>query len=197
MPEPRSVAPPPTTFARRKLVAGMIGLLCSCAGCAKRSIGRCVRPPASTFSFAPDERGKAPAMGTPGAGCHRADRTGFGGGRNAAPPFEQTRANCGRQRCGCAATAAAAPAGIPDRRRDQIEGGGADRDELLTAALVVGAFAELPGPLGRGPDRRSPFRVRPGCAGIPRAESVPTCRPGKSKSCPWPCGRESGRRRCA
>ena len=34
--------------------------------------------------------------------------------------------------------------GIPDRGRDLIEGGGADRDHLLAAGLAVGAFADGP-----------------------------------------------------
>ncbi len=41
----------------------------------------------------------------------------------------------------------AARAGILDRRRSLIEGGGADRDRLLPVALAAGAFAD--GPLDR------------------------------------------------
>ena len=67
-----------------------------------------------------------------------------------------------------AAGGAAAPAGIPDRRWNSIKGGGADRDDLLAAALAVGAFADGP------PDR------------ITRAKKTPnprwTRRPGKGEN---------------
>ncbi len=59
--------------------------------------------------------------------------------------MRENRAGCGRQRRGLLDTAA--PAGIPDRPWELVEGGGADRDDLLTVAIAVGAFAD------RAPDR--------------------------------------------